>query len=192
MVVLQRTELGRIRLLYFLTIILATTALVSVVSLYSRVGDSVRIGLALLGVVALAALLLALLQIYAFPKRSHVLLMQQGNQMIIATNTLHEGFKLRFLRDMLTDSVAVLSDEDRAQWKFLEEDGYYPALSIRNPKKILILRMCMMVFDDVFAVDPSNRWEHHDSASTAEPPFARGEMPRLKAWKELDAGSGQS
>ena len=112
--------------------------------------------------------------------------------MIIATNALHEGFKLRFLRDILNDNVAVLSDEDRAQWKFLEDDGYYPALSVRNPKKILILRLCMMVFDDVFAVDPSNRWEHHDSSSTAEPAFARGEMPHLKTWKELDAGSGPS
>jgi hypothetical protein len=190
MVVQQRTELGRTRLLYFLTIILATTGLVAAVGLYSQVSETARLGLILLAIVALAALSLALLLLYSFPKRSHALLMQQGNQMIIATNALHEGFKLRFLRDMLTDSVAVLSDEDREQWKFLEEDGYYPALSIRNPKKILILRMCMMVFDDVFAVDPSNRWEHHDSSSTAEPAFARGEMPHLKRWKELDAGSG--
>jgi hypothetical protein len=192
MVVQQRTELGRTRALYFLTILLATTAVVSAASLYWNSTGQARIGLLLLGIVGLAALLLALLQLYAFPKRSHALLVQQGNQMIIATNALHEGFKLRFLRDILTDNVAVLSDEDRAQWKFLEEDGYYAALSIRNPKKILILRLCMMVFDDVFAVDPSNRWEHHDSSSTAEPAFARGEMPRLKAWKELDAGSGQS
>jgi len=192
MVVLPRTELGRIRLLSFLTIILATTALVSVVILYAQAGDTVRLGLAVLGIVALVALVLALLLVYVHPKRSHALLMQQGNQMIIATNALHEGFKLRFLRDILTDNVAVLSDEDRAQWKFLESDGYYPALVVRNPKKILILRLCLMVFDDVFAVDASNRWEHHDSSSTPEPAFARGEMPHLKAWKELDAGSGPS
>jgi len=192
MVVQERNELGRIRILYFLTILLAMAALVSSVSLYSQAGDTLRMGLLLLGIVALAALLLALLQLYAYPKRSHALLVQQGTQMIIATNALHEGFKLRFLRDILNDNVAVLSDEDRAQWKFLEDDGYYPALSVRNPKKILILRLCMMVFDDVFAVDASNRWEHHDSSSTAEPAFARGEMPRLKTWKELDAGSGPS
>jgi len=54
MVVLQRTELGRIRLLYFLTIILATTALVSVVSLYSQAGESLHIALILLGIVALS------------------------------------------------------------------------------------------------------------------------------------------
>ena len=192
MVVQQRTELGRIRLLYFLTIILATTALVSAVTLYSQAGGTIRLGLLLLGIVALAALLLTLLQLYAYPKRSHALLVQQGNQMIIATNALHEGYKLRFLRDILTDNVHVLSDEDRAQWKYLEEDGYYASLSIRNPKKILILRLCMMVFDDVFAVDQSNRWEHHDSASTAEPAFARGEKPQLKTWKELDADSGRS
>ena len=78
-----------------------------------------------------------------------------------------------------------MSDEDRVRWKTLEDDGYYPALCVRNPKKLLILRLCTMVFDDVFAVDASNRWEHHDSASTAEPSFAKGERPRLKHGKNL-------
>lgn len=192
MVVQQRTELGRTRLLYFLTLALATTSLVTAVGLYSQAGDTLRLGLVVLGAVALAALLLALLQIYAYPQRSHALLVHMGTEMIIATNALHEGFKLRFLRDILNDNVAVLSDEDRKRWKFLEDDGYYPALCVRVPKKILILRLCTMVFDDVFTVDMTNRWEHHDSSSTAEPAFARGDRPRLKAWKELDAGSGPS
>ena len=192
MVVLQRTELGRIRLLVFLTIILATTMLVASGALYSQVSENMRIVLVILGGVGLVALALALLQLYVYPRRSHVLLLHRGSDMIIATNALHEGFKLRFLRDVLTDSVTALSDEDRARWKTLEADGYHPALCIRNPKKVLILRLCTMLFDDVFAVDASNRWEHHDSASTAEPSFAKGERPRLKRWKELDAGSGPS
>jgi hypothetical protein len=190
MVVLQRTELGRIRLLYFLTLILAVVALVSAAALYSQAGETLRLGLALLGIVAFGTLVLALLQLYAHPRRSHALLVHLGTEMIIATNALHEGFKLRFLRDILDDKVAVLSDEDRARWKYLEADGYYPALSVKVPKKILILRLCMMIFDDVYTVDMTNRWEHHDSSSTAEPAFARGERPRLTTWKELDAGSG--
>jgi hypothetical protein len=192
MVVLQRTELGRIRLLVFLTIILATTMLVASGTLYSQVSENMRVVFVILGGVGLVALVLALLQLYVYPRRSHVLLLQRGSEMIVATNALHEGFKLRFLRDVLTDSVTALSDEDRARWKTLEADGYYAALCIRNPKKVLILRLCTMLFDDVFAVDASNRWEHHDSASTAEPSFAKGERPRLKRWKELDAGSGPS
>jgi len=190
MVVQQRTELGRTRLLIFLTIILSTTALVAVVSLYSQSSDSVRLGLLLLGAVALLALVLALLLIYSFPKRTHALLLHRGSEMIIATNALHEGYKLRFLRDVLSDSVTVISDEDRAHWKFLEEDGYYAALCVKNPRKILVLRLCSMVFDDVFAVDANQRWEHHDSSSNAEPAFATGEKPSLRSWKELDADSG--
>jgi hypothetical protein len=192
MVVLQRTELGRMRLLFLLTIVLSTTAIVASVTLYSQAGDNMRLALAVLGAVGLLALALALLQIFVFPKRSHALLVQRGNEMIVATNSLHEGFKLRFLRDVLSENVTALSDEERARWKVLESDGYYPALCVRNPRKLLILRLCTMLFDDVFAVDFSNRWEHHDSASTAEPAFAKGESPRLKAWKELDAGSGPS
>lgn len=192
MVVQQRTELGRIRLLYFLTIILATTALVSVVSLFSQATEAVRLGLLVLGAVALLALFLSLLLAYSHPKRSHVLLVHRGAEMIVATNALHEGFKLRFLRDILSDNVAVLSDEERARWKFLEADGYYPALCVKNPRKILMLRLCSMIFDDVFAVDQSQRWEHHDSSSSAEPSFATGDKPSISSWKELDAGSGPS
>jgi hypothetical protein len=190
MVVQQRTELGRIRFLYFLTILLATSAVVTAATLYSAASENLRIALVALGAVGFVAVILALLQLYTFPKRSHVLLLHVGSEMIIATNALHEGFKLRFLRDILSDSMTALSDEDRARWKSLEADGYYASLCVKNPKKLMILRLCTMLFDDVFAVDASNRWEHHDSSSTAEPTFARGERPRLKAWKELDAGSG--
>lgn len=192
MVVQQRTELGRIRLLYFLTIILSTTALVSVVTLFSQASEGVRLGLLVLGTVALLALILSLLLAYTHPKRSHALLVHRGAEMIVATNALHEGFKLRFLRDILSDNVTVLSDEDRARWKFLEADGYYPALCVKNPRKILMLRLCCMVFDDVFAVDSTQRWEHHDSSSSAEPSFATGDKPSIRSWKELDAGSGPS
>jgi len=192
MVVLQRTELGRMRLLFLLTVVLSTTAVVAAVTLFSQAGENLRIALIVLGAVGLLALVLSLLQLFVHPKRSHALLVQRGNEMIIATNSLHEGFKLRFLRDVLSENVAALSDEERARWKVLESDGYYPALCVKSPRKVLILRLCTMLFDDVFAVDASNRWEHHDSASTAEPSFAKGERPRLKTWKELDAGSGPS
>jgi hypothetical protein len=184
MVVLPRTELGRTRLLYFLTIILGAAAVVMASLFYSQVSESYRIVLILLGITGIVALALSLLQMYAYPRRSHALLVHRGTEMIIATNALHEGFKLRFLRDVLSDNVSSLSDEERARWKFLEADGYYPALYVRNPKKILILRLCTMLYDDVFAVDASHRWEHHDCASTSEPTFAKGEMPRLKVWPQ--------
>jgi hypothetical protein len=102
---------------------------------------------------------------------------------VIATNAIHEGFKLRFLRDILGESVAAFADEDRARWKSLEEDGFYAALYVRNVRKLIMLRLCTMLFDDVFFADRSNRWERHDSSSTAEPSFSRRETPRLNSWK---------
>jgi hypothetical protein len=186
MVVQQRTELGRIRLLYFLTLILATVTIVLAISLYSRVTETLQVGLIVLGLIGLLALGLALLLIFSHPKRSHALLVHQGPDMIIATNAIHEGFKLRFLRDVLGDNVRVLNDDERAHWKFMEADGYYPAIGVKNPKKLLILRLCTMIFDDVFAVDASNRWEHHDSSSSAEPTFAKGEKPNIRTWKEVE------
>ena len=183
MVILQRTELSRNRLLYFLTLILSVAAIVIAASFYSESNDGLKAVLLILALIGAAALILSLIQLYAFPGRSHALLLHRGDEMILATNALHDGFKLRFLRDVLSDNVFTLTDEERARWKFLEGDGYYPVLSIRNPKKLLILRLCTMMFDDVFAVDSSNRWEHHDSASTAEPSFSKADMPRLRAWQ---------
>ena len=102
---------------------------------------------------------------------------------VVATNALHEGFKLRFLRDILGENVMSFSDEDRARWKPLENDGFYAALTVRSVRKLIMLRLCTMIFDDVFAVDLSNRWEHHDASNTPEPTFSKREMPRLTSWQ---------
>jgi hypothetical protein len=191
MVVLQRTELRRNRLIYFLTIVLAISSMTVAVSLYSQsTSDIVHAALVILAGIGILSLILCLIQLYAFPGRSHVLLVHRGDEMIIATNALHEGFKLRFLRDVLTDNVSTLTDEERARWKFLEADGYYPALCIRNPKKILMLKLCTMIFDDVFAVDAKNRWEHHDCSSTSDPSFANADMPPLKVWQDVGGPVG--
>lgn len=164
--------------------VLSIASIAAALSLYSQAGSNLRLVLVAMAVIGAVTLLLCLLQIYGYPRRSHALLVQTSSEMIIATNALHEGFKLRFLRDILSENVIALSDQERARWKFMEQDGYYPALAIRNPKKLLILRLCTMIFDDVFAVDVTNRWEHHESAATAEPSFSKGEMPKLRAWHQ--------
>jgi hypothetical protein len=176
MVVLQRNEVNRNRLTFCLTILLSVAVLV--VAFQSRGPIFV-----LLAIVAAAALILSILQLYVHPKRSQVLLFQNDEGTVIATNALHEGFKLRFLRDILGENVTAFSDEDRLKWKALEPDGFYATLYIRNVRKVMMLRLCTMIFDDVFVADRSNRWEHHDSSSTSEPSFAKREMPPLTSWK---------
>ena len=176
MVVLQRNEVTRNRILSLLTIFLS----VAVLAISFRLSAPVFL---LLATVAVASILLSILQLYVHPKRSQVLLFQNDEEIVIATNALHEGFKLRFLRDILGENVGAFSDEDREKWKPLEADGFYATLYVRNVRKLIMLRLCMMIFDDVFAADRSNRWEHHDSSNTAEPSFSKREMPRLTGWK---------
>jgi hypothetical protein len=183
MVILQRNEVSRNRLVFFLTIVLCVISLIAIFVNFSEASQPAQIGLVVLGVLALAALALSALQLYVHPKRSQVLLFQTDEEIVIATNALHEGFKLRFLRDILGDAVTAFSDEDRARWKALEADGFYATLYVRGVRKLIMLRLCTMIFDDVFAVDTNNRWEHHDSSSTAEPSFSKREMPRLTSWK---------
>ena len=69
------------------------------------------------------------------------------------------------------------------KWKALENDGFYAALHVGSVRKLILLKLCQMIFDDVFAADTSNRWEHLDSSNTANPSFSKREMPRLTSWK---------
>jgi hypothetical protein len=183
MVVVQRNEVGRNRLLCWLTVFLSAVILAVIVRSFSGSSDLMQIAQVFAGAVALIAFVLSFIQLYSHPKRSQVLLIQRDEDTVVATNALHEGFKLRFLRDVLGENVYSFSDEERLRWKTLEADGFYAALHIRNARKLILLRLCTMIFDDVFAVDRSDRWEHHDSSSTAEPSFSKREMPRLTSWK---------
>ena len=183
MVVLQRNEVSRNRLIFCLTIILSAPVLAVIGMNFSGTSDLARVFFVLLAAVAVIAIGLSLLQLYVHPKRSQVLLFQNDDEIVVATNALHEGFKLRFLRDILGEQVSAFSDEDRVRWKSLEADGFYATLYIRNVRKLIMLRLCTMIFDDVFVADRSHRWEHHDSSSTSEPSFSKREMPRLTSWK---------
>jgi len=183
MVVQQRTDVHRQRIIFVLTIILAVPVLAGVAVNISSASELERVLLIFLGAVALLALVLSLFQLYGYPKRSQVLLLQNDDAVMIATNALHEGYKLRFLRDILGENVSAITDEDRVRWKPLEADGFYATLHVRNVRKLILLRLCTMIFDDVFVADRHNRWEHHECSSTAEPTFCKREMPRLKSWK---------
>jgi hypothetical protein len=184
MVVLQRNEVSRARVLAWLSMLLAGVIIGGTVRVYPGQSDPVRFLLALLGGGAAIAVVLAALALYAHPKRSQILLFQRDDETVIATNAMHEGFKLRFLRDILGESVASFSDEERARWKGLEADGFYATLYVRGVRKLILVRLCTMLFDDVFVADRSARWEHHDSSSTPEPSFTRPDMPELKNWRD--------
>jgi hypothetical protein len=183
MVVMQRNEVSRNRLIFFLAIVLSVISLIAILLNFSEASQTAQLGLVVLAAAAVLALALSFLQLYVHPKRSQVILFQNDEEIVIATNVLHEGFKLRFLRDILGESVFAFSDEDRARWKPLESDGFYATLHVRGVRKVVMLRLCTMIFDDVFVADRSNRWEHHDSSSTAEPSFSKREMPPLTGWK---------
>jgi len=182
MVVQTRTDVRRNRLLYILTIILSIAVLITAILQYSESSDSMRAVFLVLSLAALLSIVLSAFQLYGLPRRSSVILIHKGDEMVVATNATHEGYKFRFIRDVLSENMTNLSDADRAQWKFLEDDGYFAALCIRNPKKLLVLRLCTMAFDDVYFIDSTNRWEHHDCSSTSEPTFSTPEKPQIRGW----------
>jgi hypothetical protein len=182
MVVMQRNEVSRNKVINIVAIVLSAVVLAEAFMNFSVSSQFGQVLYVLLALAAILAVGLSLIQLFAHPKRSQVLLIHRDEDMVVATNALHEGFKLRFLRDILGESVASFSDEDRSRWKPLESDGFYAAFAVRNVRKLIMLRLCTMVFDDVFAVDRNNRWEHHDASNTAEPTYSKREMPRLTSW----------
>ena len=185
MVVQTRTDVRRNRLLYILTIILSIAVLITAFLQYSESSDGMRAVFLILSIAGLISIVLCAVQLYGLPHRSSVILIHKGDEMIVATNATHEGYKFRFLRDVMSENMVNFSDADRARWKFLESDGYFPALCIRNPKKLLVLRLCTMAFDDVYFIDSTNRWEHHDSSNTSEPTFSTPEKPQIREWKGI-------
>jgi hypothetical protein len=186
MVIQTRSESNRNRILYFLSIVLATAIVVEIFMRYSRVSQGEQIVFLLLGVASLAAIVISMMQIYSHPRRSHALIIHRADEeMVLATNVVHEGYKLRFLRDVLNEHVYSFSDEDRVRYKSLESDGYHPAMLIRNVRKVLLLKLCMMMFDDIYVVDQADRWEHHETSNTSEPTTHKREMPPLRAWKGI-------
>src|SRR6266508_2063834 len=106
MVVVQRNEVNRNRVLHVLTIVLSVVVLAGIAVTFSGRSDLVQLTLSALVLTAAVAIVLSLIQLYAYPRRSQVLLFHRDEEIVVATNTLHEGFKLRFLRDILGEHAA--------------------------------------------------------------------------------------
>ena len=137
MVVLQRNEVRRHQFVLFLTIILSVMhfncRLFSIfperLKRYSLVLDrwgccrSCRI--ISVGIAALRACRNA----------ARFCLFRTKTEIVIATNALHEGFKLRFLRDILGENDYRLQRRGSAALEELEADGFYATLYIRNVRK---------------------------------------------------------
>src|SRR5262249_48913946 len=132
MVVVQRNEVTRNKLIHILAIVLSAVVVADSLMNFSQASQIGQALYVLLGLIALLVLVLSFIQLFAHPKRSQVLLIQQDEDIVIATNALHEGFKLRFLRDILGENVTSFSDEDRVRWKPLENDGFYAAFAVRS------------------------------------------------------------
>ena len=190
MVVLQRNEVKRNYAVSVLAAILALTVLAGVLLNYSGRSAAAQVVLILLGAAAVAALILAALQLLTSSRRTQALIFYRDEGMVVAVNTLHEGFKLRYLRDILGENCSSFSDEERLRWKDLEADGFYAGLVIRNARRLVVLRLCTMIFDDVFVADQYGRWEHFDASCTSEPAFSKREMPPLKRGKGMPIEQG--
>ena len=113
MVVLQRSDVSRARVLNWLTIILSMAVFGGALRSFPGQSDGVKFVLLILAAMSVVAIVLGALQIFGRPPRSQALFFHTDDETVIATNALHEGFKLRFLRDILGENVVVLQDEQK-------------------------------------------------------------------------------
>ena len=171
MIVLPRNEVTRMRISSIFSVILGLAVLIGVIRTPSDSSELVRAGLLLIGAIAVAALVLALFHLFTRRRTSRAILFRQGDLTVIATNQLHDGFKLRFFRDVLGENMVSFSDEERERWSVLEKEGFHPIFNVRNLRKTYLLSLCFMVFEEVFVFDHTNHWDYFDCRNTSEPTF---------------------
>ncbi len=172
MVVVARSEIKRMRIVSMLTLILTVAVLFGVISNFSDKSEPIQAVLIALGLLALVAAPLAGIQLWLDRGPSKAVIFNSGDQMVIATNQLHQGFKLRLFRDLLSEHMVAFSDEERERWSVLTKEGFHPVFLMNNVRKTFLLPICFMVFDEVFMTDGSGRWDYYDCRNTSEPTFA--------------------
>jgi hypothetical protein len=178
MVVLPRSEIRRAKFGAVLTLVLAAVVLVGAAIRLPGSSQLAQVPLILLGLVAFAAAAIAAIQLLSHRSNSQAVIFHEGDHYVIATNQLHEGYKLRFFRDVLNDGIVSFTDNEREQWSVLLRVGFHPVFHVRNVRKTVLLPLCFMVFDEVFVVDHTRRWDYFNCKNTSEPTFSdRGVGP---------------
>lgn len=191
MVVVARSELKRMRTICILTIILAVAAVIGVISDIGSKTDAVQAALVALVLVALVAAVLAALQLWLDRGPSRAVVFHSDERMIVATDQLHQGFKLRLFRDLLTENMFAFSDDERERWSALTKEGFHPVFNLRNVRKTFLLPICFTVFDEVFYSDGSGRWDYYDCRNTSEPTYAERGVGPFSDDSIIPSGEGQ-
>ena len=173
MVFFSRREINRMRTGQMLGMLLGLTVLVIVARGFSQSNPTGQFFFILIGLVALATIAIALIQLLTYRGSSKAILFHQDDKMIIATNHLHDGYRLRFFRDLLNDNITAFSDAEREQWSALTKEGFNAVFKIHGVRKPFILPMLFLVFDEVFVSDHTNRWDYFDCRNTSEPTYSR-------------------
>jgi len=174
MVIFQRNEVKRTRIIAALAVVLALFAILGVFGITSG-GGALRV---IIGVLALATLVLATVHLLSGRGPGKIILFHQGDHTILATNHLHPANRLRFFRDLLNDHSIPFSDEQRARWNALEKEGFHPVFNVRDLRKPYLLAICFMMFDDVYVLDHLGRWDYFNCHNTSEPTYSsRGVSP---------------
>jgi hypothetical protein len=178
MVVLPRSEIKRTQIGGVLTCILGVVVLAGTLANFAGASELVQVGMILLVIVALAAMALSVLGALSHRRNSKAVLFQEDDNFIVATNHLHEGYKLRFFRDILNEKIVSMTDAEREHWKVIEQFGFHAVFNVQHVRKPVLLPLCFMVFDEVFLVDHTRRWDYFNSQNTSEPTFSdRGVGP---------------
>ena len=178
MVVVPRNEIKRVQIGGVLTCVLSVVVLTGIVTNFMGATEFLKICMLLLAIVALSAIALSVVGVFSTRRNSKAVIIQKQDHYIVATNHLHEGYKLRFFRDVLNEKIVSFTDAEREQWKSIEQFGFHAVFNVKEVRKPVLLPLFFMVFDEVFVVDHTNRWDYFNSKNTSEPTFShRGVGP---------------
>ena len=110
MVVVQRNEVSRNKVIYFLAIVLSAVVIFDGFIGFSQRSQVGQLMFVLLDLAGVLAIVLSLIQLFAHPKRSQVLLIQrEEEETVVATNAL----EMRFFLEHSGCQVEIVSCTDR-------------------------------------------------------------------------------
>ena len=191
MVIFPRREINRMRTGNMLGLALGFVVLVGAWRGFSETSEFGQLLLVVISLVALATIAIALVQLVSLRGSSKAIVFHDSDKMIVATNHLHDGFKLRFLRDVLNDHISAFSDDERAEWGELTRQGFHAVFKIHGVRKTFLLPMLFLAFDEVFVLDHLNRWDYFDCRNTSEPTTSKRGIGPLNDDSVLPEGKRQ-
>ncbi len=169
MVVVQRSEITWYRVLSLWAFVFSVSILT-----WTRLGfretEFSKVTVIVLTLFSLVIMTSSLIGLWRFRRRSKVILFKQGPETLLySSQPIEDGYKFRLFRDVIGEKIVNRYHTDDPESLPVQVKGFELVLVFSDANMPMILRLCQLLFDDVYMNDPEHVWIRYDSGSDSEP-----------------------